>query len=544
MAHVRDRPSLRESVEIETPSGNRYRWGDDEDKADNVPSGERFSDTMPGGFAEHDAVLPRKASVDYADLERLSTLTRYDASGGIIWQGRLERAPKVSGDQIAISPSAVGWQAHLEDDKSAREIYRDIDLNHWGPNSQGEVANNSTFASYDGSVLADTTYGAEVALLVAGLRNCKPFVASMYRSPVDLGSIYYSFRSQGVGLAGDANYSEYVGLMSADTYSGGAYDYTGELNAISGSGTLTATDDGRRFANVKWSYGIAGDWVLTYAMFFKLIVYGRHGLTNRGTEPDAGFYDADIIAHAIGRWCPLLTITTESVTAGSFIIPQAAHIEPTTPGEIVRQANRFGLRDWAVWDGLVFWLHDRGARGNKWRARVGESRLEETGPQVDRLWESVIVTYQDVDGSTRTVGPVGSGADTESADLKDDDPENPANKAGITRREMLSMGVSTAAGATEIGRRFLEESARLDSSGRARLVGHVQDDRGVWHPYSHVRAGDTISFVDAADTSYRRIVRTEKSRDERSCSIDLDAPPEGLQALLERLGVVLVPLGL
>ena len=124
MAHVRDRPSLRESIEITTPSGNRYRWGDDEDSPANVPSGERFSDTMPGGFAEHEAVLPRKASVDYADLERLSTITRYDAAGGVIWQGRLERAPKVSGDQMAISPSAVGWQAHLEDDKSASMIYR------------------------------------------------------------------------------------------------------------------------------------------------------------------------------------------------------------------------------------------------------------------------------------------------------------------------------------------------------------------------------------------------------------------------------------
>ena len=86
---------------------------------------------MPGGFAEHEAVLPRKASVDYADLERLSTLTRYDASGGVIWQGRFERAPKVSGDQMAISPSAVGWQAHLEDDKSATMVYVDRDLNNW-----------------------------------------------------------------------------------------------------------------------------------------------------------------------------------------------------------------------------------------------------------------------------------------------------------------------------------------------------------------------------------------------------------------------------
>ena len=173
----------------------------------------------------------------------------------------------------------------------------------------------------------------------------------------------------------------------------------------------------------------------------------------------------------------------------------------------------------------------------------GPSQLEETGPQVERIWESVIVQYQDVDGSTKTVGPVGSGADTETDDLKDDDPDNPANKLGITRRDLLVMGIGTAASATEVGRRFLEESKLLDSSGRARLIGHVQDSHGVWHPYSHVRAGDTISFVDSSDTSYQADRPDRQDPRRPTCSVDLDAPPEGLQALLERLGVVLVPLG-
>jgi hypothetical protein len=54
-------------------------------------------------------------------------------------------------------------------------------------------------------------------------------------------------------------------------------------------------------------------------------------------------------------------------------------------------------------------------------------------------------------------------------------------------------------------------------------------------PYSSVQAGDTITFMDAADTSERRIVKATKGSN--SVSIDLDAPPEGTQALLERLGV-------
>jgi hypothetical protein len=72
----------------------------------------------------------------------------------------------------------------------------------------------------------------------------------------------------------------------------------------------------------------------------------------------------------------------------------------------------------------------------------------------------------------------------------------------------------------------------------------VRDDRGIPHPAWRVRAGDQIAFTDAADTSYRRIVRADYDHASRTCSVDLDAPPEGLDALLERLGVVLIPLGL
>ena len=141
VAHVRDRPPLRESTEIVTPSGKRYRWASDEPRAENVPRDERWSDIMPGGFETLDQTLPRKPSIDYSDLERLSRITRYDASGNVIWQGRLERAPRVSGDQMAISPSAVGYQAHLEDDKSASVIFIDRGIADWSdPSNQRRVS--------------------------------------------------------------------------------------------------------------------------------------------------------------------------------------------------------------------------------------------------------------------------------------------------------------------------------------------------------------------------------------------------------------------
>ena len=74
----------------------------------------------------------------------------------------------------------------------------------------------------------------------------------------------------------------------------------------------------------------------------------------------------------------------------------------------------------------------------------GSARPSSNRPasRVERLYESVIVQYQDVDGSTRTVGPPGSGANVEDAGLADDDTDNPAVRLGITKRALLTMGVA------------------------------------------------------------------------------------------------------
>lgn len=549
---VRERPPLRLHVGLETPSGRHYRWAGDEPKPENVFSGLRHSSTMPGGYETCDGELPRKPGTDYGDMERLSTLHLYGAGGEKAGEYRLERAPKVSGDRLAISPSAVGLQAYLEDDKSVRAIYRDIDLSRWGSISAARriaLLAGTPWTIFDPSVAPDATSGfPAVTETIDGAFPAHALVEALYdAASVEIGDIYYDFARANTAIdPANANWQWSVGASDDDVLTN--ITTTGDLStAGSGTGTLTADPD-RRFAYIQFLYGAAGgtDGVQYEMHWRNLAVYGRHDLTLRGTEPDAGFWASDIVAHAVSG-CPLLSFTegpNGTIRPSSFIIPQLAFLESTTRGEIVRQATRFGLQDWAVWDDGTFWFHDRGAVGRRWRARISPAQLAETGPQIDRLWESIIVSYTDVDGSTRTVGPPGSGADTETAELKDSDPDNPANQRGIVRRDLLQMGTATVASATEVGRRFLEEQKLLDSSGQATLAGHVEDDRGVLHPYWKVKAGDYISFVDASDTSYRRIVKADHSYDSRSAAIDLDSPPEGLQAVLERLNVVLVPLGL
>lgn len=132
VTRVRELPPLRQHLEAITPSGRHYRWGEDEPDPANVPSGLTHSSTMPGGYESLDVTLPRKPGIDYADLETLTTINVWGAGGNKCGEYRLERAPSTSGDQMSVRPGAVGWQAHLEDNKNASAIIIDRDLSHWG----------------------------------------------------------------------------------------------------------------------------------------------------------------------------------------------------------------------------------------------------------------------------------------------------------------------------------------------------------------------------------------------------------------------------
>ena len=548
------RPELRLDLTnvITTPSGKRYRWAEDDPDPAMVPNGGSFSSTMPGGFEQRDVTLPRQSQTDYDDLERLSDWTVYGAGGEVAWQGRLESAPRASGDQMAASPGAVGWQAHLEDDKSARMIYRDTDLGNWtGQSAERQVAiDTSTIRGYgDGEVVWNALVRASLAQIQEGgwAANQGPYIENWYDAGEGalIAEIYAKWSRSylttstdwdwRIGSGDDADGSTLVhsGDLQAEPSASGEYTYTlatasryGVLRTLWNATTAAGSDNSR--------FGV---------LWHDVAVYGNHGLTKRGTEPDAGFYASDIIKHAVQTWAPLLRADDESVTDSGYILPQAAYRDPTTAAEIIRDANRIHLWDWAVWEGRRFYYQPQGS-GRSWRARTGPSQLNETGPQIDRLWNGVIVSYQDVDGTTKMVGPPGAAAGATSTDLIDDDPENPANLLGLRRWDMLSLsGASTLAAATEVGRRFLEQTKQLDHSGSAQITGIVEDGHGVRYPAYMVRAGDQISFIDASDPSPRRIVKSSYDEGTRTCSIDLDAPPQGLEALLERLGAVLVPLG-
>jgi len=512
---------------------------------------------MPGGFDRLGGVLPRKPGLDYGDLDRLSTLTVRDAGAGVLGEYRLERAPRVSGDRMAVSPDTAGWQAHLQDDRTVSALIVDRDLSKWaGPSSQRRLDLIGFNAPHQ-SDAQQTWDGTDPALQFT--------ISGSWVSPT-------MPRDEAWYDAGAGNAVSYVRFGWSGSSATGEYDL---LVGVASDGAATTTETSAdlystargiadfrpsarfRYARMVWRAATSpsGRDGSTFEVSCRAIqVHGNHPIapivSSLGTP--LGYLASDIVAHVISRFAPLLKFTpgiNGTIQPSSFIIPQAVYSDRTTVAEIINDVSKYELPYWAVWEDRTFWYYQPGSvgyPGRRWRARVGPSGLEETGPQIDRVWNGILVSYQDPDGSTRTVGPPGSGADIETPQLLDQDPLNPANQLpGLRRWDLLNMGmVSTAAAATAVGARFLQEAKQLETAGRAVFTGWVEDEAGVVWPYHKVRSGDTVSFVDAADPSPRRIVGTTKDAEANTCSVDLDSPRQGLDALLARLGVVLVPLGL
>lgn len=553
-------PPTRLHVQVRTPGGKTHRWAADEPLATDAPTNLSFSSTMPGGFEEASVTLPRLGQTEYLDLEPLSNVRIQGAGGQVVWEGRMEAMPRSSGEEASASPTAVGWQAALEDNANATAVFVDRDLSAWTTMSAArKEALYAQTTTYD--AVQDFTLENDVT---TGLPELRLGLAP----PWDVGAAVEAWYDSGPGNTVSRVYYDYVGNYLASAWVGRLYSYTDDTGsgavlgtdvvgstAPSGTQAETPATPERYVAfslNTGGSGGTIGNNHAKYLRCRRVSVWGTTGVTRQGTAPNDGVYASDVIAYVVRNFASGLqawtTGPTPSIQATGFTIPHLSFRESTTALEMIQGADRFHHWDWAVWEGQngpTFYYAPPGGRGARWRTRVGPASLQETGQDVSRVWNGVVVRYQDVDGQTLSVGPTGARTHSTSAFLLDSDPTNPANQAGLTRYAVFELGgVSTAAAATQIGQVLLAQYKLLDQSGSASLTGWVEDAAGRLHPVSQVRAGDYIAFMDAADSSYRRIVRTGYDHDSITNNIDLDAPPEGLDALLERLNVSIVSLGL
>lgn len=560
---VREIPPLDLSVNVKTRDGTVYRWAHDEVKAENQPKQLGYSSTAPGGDEQAQMVLPRLPEHEYRDLAKFSDISIRSAAGYIAWNGRLETSPQTSGDEFSITPGAVGYQAELDDNEAVRALYVHRSIQEWQEASvQRKILYLNSSVDVQGpSINPDPTSGySALGISFTGPWSRSRVGEAWFDSKgIPLDSVYFAWTINDniVAIKGLGGWGWGAGLCDDDIAEdmGASWDAVALSLDTSGSAVVSSSINTRQWAmvHVQCQSPNTNEEGKDYSIWFTcLAVYGDYGLTKRGTNTATeaqGFYASDIVAHAVQTWAPSLSLTTGTngtVQPSDFIIPHASFLEATKVSEIIRDVTKYDLQDWFVYplNGVpTFFWGPRNYFGKKWRARVGPSGLKSTGPQVDRMWNAVVVQYQSTDGRKYMVGPPGSDSDVEDSSLYDSDPLNPVTAAGKYRLTKLDMGIGTWTAAISIGQSFLVEQKLLSTAGEAEIVGIIPDDCGVIWPASYIKAGDRISFTDAAYTGYRRIVKASYNDDTKVMSITLDSPSEGLDAILARLNVVLIPIG-
>lgn len=554
---IRERPSLHLNISVQAPAGLRQRWGFDDPNPIYAPKNLSFGDSMPGGFDRFSCTLQRNPRLSYPDLEPLSKLTVAGPGGAVAWQGRMEKFPDTAGYQSQVAPEGVGYQAALEDDNSAREIYVDQDLSRWQGSSVQRKINllNAGLDPTDGTVVPDETTGQpSFATAFPGAWARAHVSEGWYDAKgIPIGSLYTAWKINPLINPADVKWGWAASLGDGDT----AFGADGIAIRSAGPGTngVIASTATRRWAMVLLEYAAAttGNDGLEYAVFWTcLAIYGTHGLPLVGAfgfTQAQGVLASDVTGHALRRWVSEIAYSIGpegTIKPGTFPIQQLAFTEPTTAAEIIKQAIRFELPDWAIWEGPTYYQNPRGEQGRHWQARVGPAQLQQTGSQISHLWNGVVVQYQDITGQQRMVGPPGFAGgipELEDARLLDTDPENPLNQEGEKKWALLKMGTSTVEGAKAVGRKFLEEQKQLETSGQASLVGHVEDENGTLWPAWSVRSGDTVAFLDAADPAPRRVVSKNYDDPSKTNALQLEQPPDSMQALLERLSASLIGTG-
>lgn len=553
VAVSREFPPDKLAVRIADPKTDATiaRWAEDEAKAENVIGGLTKGGEMPGGPKESGGSLARDPRVDWPDLETYFDYFIENASTEKLWEGRITQKPESDGERMVIEPKAVGHQAALEDRQALiGPGFIDCDLSKWGdPSTQRKLdlgkANLATSASVSaGGQDAGSTAPGFVFDFTGVTATEGPIEGNelwYYGGGVDIGALLFDFVGDGTSPWSDG---AELAVDDLDTIGDPSTNYNGTSAA---NQVLTATAPGRKYALLRAFYlGTYVGQMSNRHLFTNPKIVGRQGLALQGEWPKVGFTAKQMLEYAIPLYT-YLRVEDEAIEDDGYVIPQAWFSDPGSMATVVKELTKYGLLDWFVKHDKLFEIRFPGTYGRNWQAYAGPSELKGTGEDGQRLWDRIVVRYQDVDRSTRTVGWPGSGANTESEALQITDPDHPAVKAEYPREDLLDLrGISTPERALEAGERWLAEANELPNAGTATLRGYISDDKSVMRPVSQVEEGDWIRFPDAGSkgTGYRKIVAYSYDHETRTCEVNLDAPPEAIQALLERMQADLSPLAL
>jgi hypothetical protein len=526
-------------IHIKRVDGRIDRIAGDEADPRNVPQGFSRSSAIPGGWTSCSFTLPRSAL--RRDLDPFDEIVVMGDGNEVLFEGYGIEYP-AAGEDDTVTVTATGWASILKDNPCPTLIPVDRDLNAW---VSTELKYRTLLTSIGLSPVGDPNSSTDTVDGLPGLQLVIPVSPATPR-PVSYGwydagsakvaSIYYDMVS--VSVVGDSgNFG-----VADDAYATGSIAGADLLTGANSSaiGTFTPSTPKRwAYAGITREAAVANTAEKSMTVR-KLAVYGDHPIPQVAVsgEPN-GVLASDVLAHLLEANCPELNVRRGpgGIEASTFVIPHLVLRDIESLEEAVLRINRFDIADWGVYENRTPFLRPPGS-GRTFVARTDDNGVtyNDAGLTGDELYTGVVVRYTDPSGKARSVGPVGSGCDTETPALSLSG-SNALTKRG--RRRILPLSISTTAverDAIQTGSRALQEKNQLETRGDAEISGVIRDVAGIAHPVSKIKAGDQIIFPDR-EWKPRRIVEETWTAETDTISLSLDASPSKIDAMMERMGV-------
>ena len=553
-AHVLNEPvDDRIFIHLGSVDGLPSRLSGEEPDASMIPTGFKSATSAPGGHVDASFSLVRDPRRDYPDLNLVDDCIAYGRvrpMGRNIFEGQASGFPSDLGETASISVKAVGSQVELVDNENFTALYAKLGFDGWGDPplwrkqeiagggfTQGKIQGGVT----DGGIFWDIPKESIPANEHAELWWRSPAAAAKVRK--------VGYRGK---RTGDFSKFQEPLLQAVDSEAETKPPDRLDIPLTFDDTPRTVELSGARRQLVLRALTTLENNAAAQQVISAVAEYGDHGLALReiaGGLP--GLYAHDILGHLLSTGAPELNFTIGAggsiVPNESFVVPDFALLEATTPRAGIEKLNAYFLNNWGVWDDKEFFWQPWDPARLTWNVSVaGGAHWSPAGRQAETLLNGIVVPFTDYQGVARTAGPPGSGCDYEDASLSDLDLNNPYTRRGRRRwgRLEVSFPLAYPSTAIQLGSVFMAESKFPQRSGtlvvRPKARGHVPELRHptlgrlpVWA----MRAGDFAQLDDWPSPEPFRVISTEYDHESKTLTAQLDTGAARLSAILERAAV-------
>jgi hypothetical protein len=512
-----------------------------------VPMHIEWQTQNPGGFGDASFTLARPLQ-PWAEETGVYSEVTIGVGADVKYRGRIKSISQIDTEEVRVD--CEGPAAKLDDNEAYRFLGVHQDLTQWtgAPRLRQQVLLFTGYLPSNSGSVQEATDNAGANVLA--LRITAPWAQAtrdemwLWVEGQEIGEIQaYWSNGQDVDHGVDFRFETRIGLSDDED----AWDVSSEeLTASQGNASLTP-ESTYKYATLMFGHNDASGAYpdgFPYEVHFAPVVFGAHGLPRGIVEHGAktedpvyqsdGLLGSDVLPYVLNEAVPDVPIGI--IDASDFVIPHLVH-GPAPVRELVEAITAFGdttgnLPDWGIYEDF-FWATPK-TIGEAWTVRKDEvAKPLDEGKSSEEICDGVFITYQDTAGRTHTVGPPGSGAETEDAALEDTTSPSPSN-----RIKFRNVGLTTPAGALRIGAALLAEHNTQVRKGSVTITGFAESATGEVFPAMDIRACDTVEIEDQDAGEDIPVVTTAYSHDDLTCVASLGSAPHRIDILLARLAAV------